>query len=162
MKTVFSNHSEVCKAWAKQDRSYGKAGNISFEWDTIYSYGWWPMARIDGDIALFRAERYSQSTCQHQGHVWQAVYRKYRIFHVASIAENIDHEANIKRYIQQARWAADSFWNSRTRTIGDKALYNATIFEAKRYAEHYEVEHLLPPLFGLELSGPRAILKLEG
>jgi len=40
MKKVFKNHSEVCHIFAQRTHSEGRAGNIFFEGDTIYSYGY--------------------------------------------------------------------------------------------------------------------------
>ena len=161
MRTVFASHSDVCRAWAAQSQMVGRGGNISFNRDTIYSYDWWPMARLlpDGTV-LLRDETYSQSTCQHQNHVWRAVYSRTRqIFNVIDCV-NDDHAANIAHYVARCRESADQFWNSRYYGSGGRARYLVCVEEVKKYATYFKCEHLLPPLFGLELDGPRAKTKL--
>jgi hypothetical protein len=74
MKTVFSSHSEVCHVFASRSQSEGRAGNISFNGDTINSYHWWPMARfIDDNTVLFVDHSYSNSTSKHLSHLRRAL-----------------------------------------------------------------------------------------
>jgi hypothetical protein len=40
MKKAFSNHSAVCHKFNEQSQNEGRAGNIFFDTDTIYSYGY--------------------------------------------------------------------------------------------------------------------------
>lgn len=152
MKTVFRNHSEVCRVWAKQNQHAGRAGNISFDWDTIYSYGWWPMAKfIESDIVLYRDMSYSPSTGQHQSHV-RSVISHCRVFDVISLTPN--HEDNIKHYLAKIRKTADGFWNARAGYVKwHNTDYFALAMQTRNYAKHFNCENLLPPLFGLELSG---------
>ena len=170
MRTVFRNHQEVCDVWAKQTQRRGKAGNISFSSGTIYSYHWWPMARIDRDVVLMRFEHYSQSTSNHQAHVLNSVRGQYaHIFNVKTLG--IDpgiitipatrHVINIEHYVERAHRLADTFWFSRNHAKYDKKEWDDCIEEARNYVRYYECEDLLPPLFGLELEGPKAKAKLE-
>lgn len=165
MKRCWNNHSEVCKAWASQEHKTGYAGNIKFEGPVILSYNWWPMALIDGYACLIRDERYSQSTCKHQLHVWRAAYKRYKLFHVIDIAVHegnpeIAHQANVLHYVDKLRRMADEFWNSRSYAHTDQCIYLAVADEAKAYCERYNCSKFLPPLFGLELDGELAKSKV--
>lgn len=152
MKTVFRNHSEVCQVWAKQNQQTGRAGNISFDEDTIYSYGWWPMAKfIEPNIVLFRDESYSISTSSHQHYVRSAISH-CRVFNVISLTPN--HKDNIKHYLAKIRETANRFWNARAGYVKwHNTDYFALATQTRDYAKHFNCENLLPPLFGLELSG---------
>jgi hypothetical protein len=78
MKKVFSNHSECAHVWAQRTQSEGRANNIFFENDIIYSYGYhFELAKfIDykGKIYLFvNTGNYSNSTRKHQNHVRKSI-----------------------------------------------------------------------------------------
>jgi hypothetical protein len=80
MKTVFSNHSEVCHIWANNRdlNAIGRASNIFFEGDKIYSYGrHFILAKkfiYEGRVITFlNTKSYSNSTSKHQNHLRQAV-----------------------------------------------------------------------------------------
>jgi hypothetical protein len=80
MKTVFSNHSEVCHVWANNTdlNAIGRASNIFFEGDKIYSYGkHFILAKRfihEGRVITFlNAKSYSNSTSKHQNHLRKAV-----------------------------------------------------------------------------------------
>jgi hypothetical protein len=159
MRTIFKNHRQVCEAWAKQEQPRGRAGNIEFRGDTIYSYGWWPMARIDGSVALIRDETYSMSTSKHQAYVRSALWQHgYTRFHVLDLILQYivfpyrNHQTNIDHYQAKLRKLADQWHNAREYKQGYVNQYKAIADEARAYAEHYHVTDLLPPLFGLELA----------
>lgn len=70
MKRVFSSHSEVCHIWAQQTQAEGRAGNIFFDGDRIYSYGrHYTAAKIHTikgvRFALINSHKYSNSTIKH-------------------------------------------------------------------------------------------------
>lgn len=74
MRTVFKNHGEVCHVWASRSQNHGRYGNINFEGDSIYSYGWWEMARLfitksGKKYVIMRNWTYSSSTGKHMSHV---------------------------------------------------------------------------------------------
>jgi len=80
MKTVFSNHSEVCHIWANNTdlNAIGHASNIFFEGDKIYSYGrYFILGKkfiYEGrEITFLNTNRYSNSTSKHQNHLRKAV-----------------------------------------------------------------------------------------
>ena len=72
MRTSLKNHAEVAHFWANQVQEEGRAGNMFFEGDVIYSYGkHFPIATFTTTpsgqkVILFNAASYSISTSQHQ------------------------------------------------------------------------------------------------
>jgi hypothetical protein len=80
MKTVYSSHSEVCHIWANNTdlNAIGRASNIFFEGDKIYSYGRHfilgkKFIHEGREITFLNAKSYSNSTLKHQNHLRQAV-----------------------------------------------------------------------------------------
>jgi hypothetical protein len=80
MKTVFSNHSEVCHVWANNTdlNAIGRASNILFEGDKIYSYGRHfilgkKFVHEGREITFLNTKGYSNSTSKHQNHLRKAV-----------------------------------------------------------------------------------------
>jgi hypothetical protein len=78
IKKVFSNHAEVCHIWAQQTQEEGRAGNIFFHGDKIYSYGLhFTAAKIHTvkgvRFALVNSHRYSTSTGQHLNYIASAL-----------------------------------------------------------------------------------------
>lgn len=70
MRKVFSSNSQLCHVWANQGQSEGRANNMFFEGDTIYSYGYhFKAAKIHTvkgkKITLVNSCRYSSSTGKH-------------------------------------------------------------------------------------------------
>jgi len=119
MKKVFSSHSEVAHVWAQQEQEEGRAGNVSFKNETIYSYDWWPMAKfVRHDLVLIRDWSYSKSTSKHLGYV------KHATRHINKI------------YISNPEDITESI-NSLIKTIKD--TYN--VFEKKRNKVHIETEN---------------------
>ena len=87
MKTVFSNHSEVAHIWAQRPwrnggSSTGRAGNIFFSKDKIYSYGYHYCIGefLDFNTVLINDSGYSVSTSKHIGIVRDAVSHKTQYF----------------------------------------------------------------------------------
>lgn len=74
MKQVFSSHSEVAHVWAQRNQQRGNAGNIFFERDKIYSYGYhYEIARFEKNHVVINDTGYSISTSKHIGIVRGAV-----------------------------------------------------------------------------------------
>lgn len=97
MKKVFSSASEVCHVWASRRQSEGRAGNVFFDGDTIYSYGkHFPIARhVADDTILFATQGYSKSTSKHIGRVRFAASHKLKVYcedPESSIARNVSLE----------------------------------------------------------------------
>ncbi len=87
MRTVLKNMAEACHVWASRSQAAGRAGNVFFERDTIYSYGMhFPIAMFKKmpngkTVVLFNSEDYSKSTRGHKNLVRQAIPEaQYEIF----------------------------------------------------------------------------------
>ena len=67
MKKVFQNHSEVCHIFNLQNQSEGRAGNIFFEGNKIYSYGYHYLLGefVGSSTILINNKGYSNSTSKH-------------------------------------------------------------------------------------------------
>lgn len=158
MRLVFRNHNEVCHVWASRSQQNGSAGNISFRGDTIYSYGWWPMARFYGDDVVFiNNGTYSSSTSCHQGRVMAAIPSDYRCVFVADL--DLDHDKNLADFISSAQKTVEHFWASQTCAESIQRVYNNAVANARRYAAIFNLK--LPPLFGEALNGPKAKARIR-
>ena len=132
MKTVFSSHNEVAHIWASQSQSEGRAGNIFFEGDTVYSYGrHFPVARfapLFGDIVLFTDRGYSNSTSKHKSIIRAAIPDSYQIVYCDDPSRPASHNLDIwarrverlraefgekKNKLGRAKIAGEIFANSR-------------------------------------------------
>jgi len=132
MKTVFSSHNEVAHIWASQSQSEGRAGNIFFEGDTVYSYGrHFPVARFApefGDIVLFTDRGYSNSTSKHKSIIRAAIPDSYQIVYCDDPSRPASHNLDIwarrverlraefgekKNKLGRAKIASEIFANSR-------------------------------------------------
>ena len=147
----------LCHKWASQSQDYGRANNISFHGNTIYSYGAVIAYLIDEEIVLFNDRSYSRTTSHHQSFIRSAVSHR-QIFTVPSFTSS--HKENLRAYTDKLRSIADAFWNGRdywrVKTRFDD--YQQTAKEAKQYVKYFGLT--LSPLFGLELSGNKAKQKL--
>jgi hypothetical protein len=99
MKKVFSSHNEVAHIWASQSQSEGRAGNIFFNDQVIYSYGLhFPVARFVpeyGDIVLFTNRGYSSSTGKHKSLIRAAIPSNYEIVYCDDPTRSTDHNLGI-------------------------------------------------------------------
>ncbi len=92
MKTVFQTN-EVAHIWAQRNQSKGKGGNIFFEGNTIYSYGYhFPLATFITNKAgetkvLLNSDNYSVSTSKHKGYARQAVNHYTRLYAPTAIVK---------------------------------------------------------------------------
>ena len=82
MKTVFSSHSDVCHKFNEQSQEHGRAGNIFFEGNKIYSYGYHYLLGqfISPDLILINDQGYSHSTAKHIYILRDATSDKDQIF----------------------------------------------------------------------------------
>ena len=132
MKTVFSNHNECAHIWASQSQYEGRAGNIFFEGDTVYSYGrHFPVARFApefGDIVLFTDRGYSNSTAKHKSIIRAAIPSAYAVIYCKDPSRPASHNLDIwarrvarlrgefsekKNKLGRAKLASEIFANSR-------------------------------------------------
>ena len=101
MKKVFSSHSDVCHKFNEQSQNEGRAGNIFFDTDTIYSYGYhYVLGQFIGpEIIIINNTGYSSSTSKHIGILASATRNKTQIFTMRAepkrVAEQI-HKAFAK------------------------------------------------------------------
>jgi len=81
MKTVFSNNWDVCHEFNLQQQNTGRAGNIFFERDTIYSYGrHYVLAQfINPKTVVINNIGYSVSTSKHISIIRSATSDKKQI-----------------------------------------------------------------------------------
>lgn len=81
MKKVFQNHSQVCHAFNLQNQNEGRAGNIFFEGNKIYSYGYHYLMGefINPQTILINDKGYSSSTTKHIYILRQATRDKRQI-----------------------------------------------------------------------------------
>lgn len=82
MKKVFSNQSDVCHKFNEQSQSEGRSGNIFFEGNKIYSYGYHYLLAefISPETILINNRGYSSSTIKHIHILSQATRDKKRVF----------------------------------------------------------------------------------
>lgn len=85
MKTIFSSIQECCHVYAQRNQARGNSGNVFFEGNTIYSYGYhFPMASFietkEGLKCFINSDSYSPSTSKQQSFVRQAVSHYDRIY----------------------------------------------------------------------------------
>lgn len=78
MKTVFSSHYDVIHKFAQRTQYEGRAGNVFFRGDRLYSYGYhYVLAQFLTDTDILIGDRgYSKSTSKHIGITMQAT-RQY-------------------------------------------------------------------------------------
>lgn len=77
MKTVFSGASKLAHVWAAQSQPRGRAGNVYFDGETIYSYGpHYPIARfVEPDLVFWNDTSSTPTTnSRHRPKVWQALH----------------------------------------------------------------------------------------
>lgn len=82
MKQVFQNHSQVCHAFNLQNQERGRAGNIFFEGNKIYSYGYHYLLGefISPITILINNKGYSNSTAKHIAILTDATRDKRQLF----------------------------------------------------------------------------------
>ena len=152
MKKVFASHSEVCHVWAQFNQSEGKAGNIFFEGDKIYSYGYhYVMANKVTNkgktVILTNSNGYSVSTTQHESHMNRALYGLgYTKIPVANPEASMlsSHKDNVQGLINKAVYAIGKA--KRARKYKESYLNTAenNINNAKLYIEFFQIKSKLP------------------
>jgi hypothetical protein len=81
MKKILKNHSDVCHKFNEQSQYEGRAGNIFFEGNKIYSYGYHYLLGefISPNTILINNKGYSNSTAKHINILMQATRDKRQI-----------------------------------------------------------------------------------
>ena len=137
MKTVFSNHDQVAHIWASQSQHQGRAGNIFFEDQTIYSYGYhFAIARFApefGNTVLFTNRGYSNSTAKHMGIVRRAIPDNYRVIYCYDPSKGI--QSNIDYWLHKVDQYRAEFANKKHKiSRGNLAVkIQSYINEARHY-----------------------------
>jgi hypothetical protein len=127
MRTVFNNR-QCAHVWVQQTQSHGHSGSISFEGDTLSSYGT-PVARIvksrAGRVLLLTSRNYSVTTSAHCSHAWQAFKgESFRVpslgvfggrHHESSANDKPNHRENLAHLV--AVYRAECLRLRRARTL---------------------------------------------
>jgi hypothetical protein len=145
--------SEIPHLWFHQTQSDARSqGNISFDGDTIYSYGsHFPIARhvksASGrkSAVLFTTRRYSVTTSGHCSSVRQAIPSGTVVFDVPNVRSDswsgnvIDHAANLEHFVKESQDALAK--SRRARSSGEWELKAAFGYRetAKAYASFFRV-----------------------
>ena len=96
MKKVFSSRSAVCHKFNEQSQSEGRAGNIFFDTDTIYSYGYHYVLGqfVSPEIIIINNTGYSISTSKHIGILSSATRDKTQIFTMQAEPKRVSEQIN--------------------------------------------------------------------
>ena len=143
MKKVFSSHNEASHIWASQSQNEGRAGNIEFEGQTIYSYGrHFPVARFAsefGDIVLFTSRGFSSSTGKHKGIIRAAIPPRFHIIYCDDPSRPASHNLGIWEE-SVLRMRGDFAQSTRKISAGNiaAAIYQLTS-EALAYCEALKI-----------------------
>lgn len=110
MKTVFNSINEVCHIFAQRSQNEGRAGNVFFEGDKIYSYGHhYELGRFisgkNGGVAiLINDSGYSVSTSKHISYLTNATSHYRQFFVTESMGVNVLSELeNLAEKLSRAR-----------------------------------------------------------
>ena len=132
MRIALKGNHEVAHYWANQIQPEGKASNLFFEGNTIYSYGHhFEIAKIaKPGIVLFTENSYSSSTGKHLSIARSAIPHHFKIFPAAvsyscygNYSVTTDNIANLTYYLQQAEeWLNKAV---RARTLAEPYAYKA-------------------------------------
>jgi hypothetical protein len=160
MKTVFSSTSEVCHVFAQRVQTEGRAGNVFFEGNVIYSYGYhYELARFfqgaNNQTAILINDRgYSVSTAKHIGRVRAATSHftqfnftetdgKAVLSELESLAKKMIKARKPEIYINQANNLLDSYIEYCNFTGKEHELHNMIIkaydvFSTGKVKEYFE------------------------
>ena len=100
MKTVFSNHSELCHVFASRSQSEGRGTNMSFHDGTLYSYGTAIMRFMTDnrghEFLLVNNSGYSNSTCKHMIHARRATHHIQPQFDIDGLGRGVSLNYTMK------------------------------------------------------------------
>ena len=142
MKIKFSSNAECCHVWASRSQETGTANNVHFENDTIFSFGWWPMARFlpDKNIVLFRNWSYSSYTGRHLNLTRQAIPDFYEIIYVYNPGEHTAHE-NINDYVKNIKESFEKFQTAKKYKGRYQETEQRNRQELKRYCKLFKCKY---------------------
>ena len=151
MRRVLKNHHEVCHFWANQIQDSGKASNMFYERDIIYSYGYhFPIAKhIKDGLILFTSKDYSVSTSKHQSYTRQAIPYGTTVLTVPNLgrlstSDISEHKENIKYYDSMLKHNMKKSFRARQ----NKKYYLNNVIryieELKTYLKIFRIKSKLP------------------
>lgn len=111
-KIVFSSNSQLAHVWAQQSQSSGRANNMYFEGDTIYSYGYhYKIARIvtvrGKPMCFINANGYSNTTSRHTNDVVSAVSGLMPYFYVPGTALDSSPSEMVSAAVKRLKTSID-------------------------------------------------------
>lgn len=139
MRRVLRDRHEVAHYWANQRQSEGRAGNVYFSGDTIYSYGsHFPMATLyrhpnTGElVAAFTSRRSSVSTNSHLSIARRAAshIRKITVIHPDDSALS-----QLRLTLQEVEAQLDKASRARQRKAGYLSMADSIASDFNAYAE---------------------------
>lgn len=153
MKTVFSNAQDCVHAFAQRQTPQGRAGNVFFYGDKIYSYGYHYLLAefIDDKTILINDSGYSSSTSKHISYVSSGT-RQYKQFftstseiglvysQVLSLQDKLANARKPENYINGILSLWDSL-NEYVKHIKSKNIPKDTRYKAiKAIVKHLNVD----------------------
>lgn len=145
MKKVFSNHWEVCHIYASQSQKYGRAGNIHFKDNIIYSYRWYIMSVIRGKNAFIRNYAYSRSTGTHLSLLRSALSGNYNIVECSEPeltgTRAKDNFANFADFLDLAKELQGKFERSKLQADFYEREYNSLHNDVCNYLNAVNCRH---------------------
>lgn len=153
MKTVFSNTQDCVHAFAQRQTPQGRAGNVFFYGDKIYSYGYHYLLAefIDDKTILINDSGYSSSTSKHISYVSSGT-RQYKQFftstseiglvysQVLSLQDKLANARKPENYINGILSLWDSL-NEYVKYIKSKNIPKDTRYKAiKAIVKHLNVD----------------------
>lgn len=108
MRIVLSSNQECAHVWASQSQALGRAGNVFFEGEVIYSYGLhFPVARFApeyGNVVLFTDRGYSNSTGKHKSLIRSAISSFYNVIYCDDPSRSPLHNLDVwQRRVERLR-----------------------------------------------------------
>jgi hypothetical protein len=99
MKT-YKNISDCIHAFAQQEQSSGKSGNVFFEYKKLYSYGYhFCLAEfLTENVVLLNNTSYSNTTSKHQNKTLRATFQYIQIltstYYIENVNRSLEHLKN--------------------------------------------------------------------
>lgn len=143
MKKRLANHQEVAHYWANRIQSEGQCGNVFFEGDTIYSYGYhFPVARFVNDTTvLFTTDNYSMTTSGHKSMIRAAIPYNVTVIEVDNMrarskSEHLENILAMKKAMAELLGKANRARKYRDWYLG---YYNAIARSALLYSQLFKL-----------------------
>jgi hypothetical protein len=97
MKKVFSSNPQLCHKFNEQSQTEGRASNMFFEGDTIYSYGRHYILGefLTPDLIVINDTGYSVSTAKHIGILTSATRDKTQIFTMRAEPQKVANQIQV-------------------------------------------------------------------